>query len=180
MLSDPTGASVALAGALREQIAQRIRAQDQLLVVAVAVAGVAASFGQKGLLAHPEVPALISLLFILIALALLRQDQEIAIIAAHLVEDEHFGEIAHVQKRWEVHKFAQMRGLGRSLTLATVAQSFGIYGVPVLGFVAALVASLMIGHNPLTIAICGVAFLVALLFIYGGYDVWTRYQRLAQ
>ena len=68
-----------MAESLRGQIVERVKAQQQIIVVSAAVAGATISFASNVLSGHPEIMALLCLLYVGLSLALLRQDQEITI-----------------------------------------------------------------------------------------------------
>lgn len=113
-MSDAQGA---LAAALRTQIMDRVPAQEQLVVASAAIGGAAASFGSDFLDTHSEVVAFLAALFATLLLAMLRQDEEITNIAAHLEDESAFGPHATVQRSWERHKFLAMQESGQGRTL---------------------------------------------------------------
>jgi hypothetical protein len=157
---------------------ERVKGQQQILVVAAAVAGASLSFGAERLSTHPEVMALLCLLYVGFALAMLRYDQEITIIANHLLDESAFGLHAQAQSRWERHKFKQMQRSGIAAWVASASQTVGIYGVPVLAAVGFAWAAIATSPTALTWLILSVAFMFAALFIVGSVDVALRYQRL--
>src|SRR5438105_15639587 len=108
----PNTAEAAVANSLREQTIERVKGQQQLVVVAVAVAGATISFASTQLNRHPEVMALLCLLYVGLSLSLLRHDQEITLIADHLLDEEAFPTQAESQARWELHKFNSMQTSG--------------------------------------------------------------------
>ncbi len=141
----------AMVESLRGQIVERVKAQQQIIVVSAAVAGATISFASNVLSGHPEIMALLCLLYVGLSLALLRQDQEITIIAVHLLDPSSYGDDARAQARWEVHKFHAMQGNVAGLVQST-AQAVGIYGVPILSG----------------------------LFLFGAADVARRYRELGE
>jgi len=183
-------AVAALAQDLRTQIADRIRGEHQLVVVAASLAGATGSFAGSRLSSHPEVLALLCLLFVGFALAVLRLDQEITIIASHLLDRKAFRAHAEAQAEWECRKFQERQGTRRAW-LASVSQTTAIYAVPVIAasaFAWAAIASPgqthgkpgqihRTSHGPMTLAwmILSVAFVLALLFIFGAIRTWRSY-----
>jgi hypothetical protein len=166
-----------MAESLREQIVERTKAQQQLILISAAVAAATISFASDLLSGHPEVMALLCLLYVGLSLALLRHDQEITIIADHLLDFEAFGSHAETQARWEAHKYVQMqRGIAR--LIQSGSQTAGNYGVPFLGVIATASATIISGPNlrAWVVLVVAVGFLV--LFGFGAYDVFRRYERL--
>lgn len=53
-----------MAESLRQQMSERVKGQHQVVVLAAAVAGASLSFGAANLSKHPEVLALLCLLFV--------------------------------------------------------------------------------------------------------------------
>ncbi|HEY8853406.1 MAG TPA: hypothetical protein VIM36_14565 [Gemmatimonadaceae bacterium] len=104
-----TEAQLAMCEALRKQIAERVGQQQQLTYICALIAGATLSFASKALSAHPEVMALLCLLYVGLSLALLRQDQEITILAQHLLDRDAFDQHAEAQARWEAHKYFEMQ-----------------------------------------------------------------------
>jgi len=139
-------AIAAMAESLRGQIIERVKAQQQLVLVSAAVAGATLSLASELLSDHPEIMALLCLLYVGISLALLRHDQEITIIAALLLDDEAFGPHAQAQAVWEAHKFTQMQK-GIPALIKSGAQTAGNYGVPTLAVIATFSAT-VIGAEP--------------------------------
>jgi hypothetical protein len=170
-------AAVALAGALREQIIERVKEQQQLVVVSALVAGATISFASSLLSSHPEVMALLCLLYVGISLAVLRHDQEITILAQHLLDPDAFGLHAEAQARWEVHKFSEMQG-GRAKMISSSAQTAGNYGVPLLGVFATASATIISGANIMASVVLSIAAGFFCLFGFGAWDVFQRYRRL--
>jgi len=172
-----TNAVDALVDSLRGQIVERTKAQQQLVLVSVAVAGATLSFASELLSEHPEVMALLCVLYVGISLALLRHDQEITIMAALLLNPDAVGQHARVQAYWEAHKFVQMQR-GTAALVKSGAQTAGNYGVPVLGVVATGAATLITVPNVAASVALVVAAALAGLFLYGAEDVRQRYKRL--
>lgn len=129
-------AKISLVAALRAQIDSRINYQHQLLAVAAAIAGAAATFGAKDLARHPELLALLAMLFVGFALALLRHEQEITIITAHLVDEAAFGDDAEAERRWERYRLGILQPTSLLGALVSASLVIGIYGVPVLAAIA--------------------------------------------
>jgi len=171
-------AQAALASQLRTEIIERVRAQQQMLIVAAAVAGASLSFGAGRLAKNPEILALLALLFVGFALALLRQDQEIAIIASHLRDREAFGAHATAQAGWEQYKFEAMRGPRFTGLLPGAALAIGIYGVPALAAAAFAWAAISSSPTGLSWFILSVTFVFSVLFAWGTVDVAARFRRL--
>jgi hypothetical protein len=175
-----TAAEAALAQSLREQIVERVKGQQQLVVVAVAVAAATISFASSQLNQHPEVMALLCLLYVGLSLALLRQDQEITLIADHLLDQHAFPTEAGSQARWELHKFTSMQASSVAALLSSSSQTMGNYGIPVLAVGASGYAVLRGSPNGLAWFILSVAMAFSLLFIVGAIDVVRRYRRLGE
>lgn len=176
---DPDPAAVAAADALavslRGQMMDRVKAQEQLVVITITLIGVAASF--VGLLqAHPELTALVGLLFFSLALLMLRQDDEITVIADYLLSESVFGAHAQAQAGWERHKFEKMQGGGWLRNPGSVAQVIAIYGPPVLAGVGFSVAAIWSSpSNWRTWTIVVVTAALACLFGLGSRKVVRAY-----
>jgi hypothetical protein len=171
-------ASEAMAESLRSQMSERVKGQHQVVVLAAAVAAASLSFGTENLSRHPEVLALLCLLFVGLALAALRHDQEIAIMAKHLRDENAFGPDAQAQSRWERHKFEAMQGSGVVALVASGSQTMGVYGVPVLGIVAFGWAAIASSPTMLTWMILIAASVFTALFVVGAIDIVVRYRDL--
>lgn len=174
-VNDP--AAHEMARELRGQIAERVKAQHQLLLLAVAIAGAAISLQERLPDANAEVFALLSMLFAGIALAVLRQDQEATAIASHLLREESFGSDAIAQQKWENHRLESMQG-GYRAVLASTAMTVGIYGIPVLGTVTLGVAATR--HNMAGLALGLLVFtgVLMLLFLWSAWMVAQDYRAL--
>jgi len=158
---------------------ERVRGQHQITVVAAAVAGATFTVADGDFLTRtPEVIALLCLLYVGLALAVLRHDQEITIIADHILNQELMGPEALVQAGWEAHKNDSMQGSGPVIFMLSTAQTVGIYGVPVLGLFTAGAVTLRSDMNFWTWFIMGIAIALSTLFAAGAMDVWLRYRRL--
>jgi hypothetical protein len=173
-------AHAALTANLRNEIAQRVTDQHQLLVVAAAIAGGATAFAGTHFNAHPELLALLSLLFVGFALAMLRHDHEITIIASHLVKQVEFGSHARAQERWEKHRYEKMQASGWIGYLVTASQTVGLYGVPVLAAVAFAWAALATSPNTVTWLVIALTSALGGLFLVGAFDVVGRYRVLGK
>jgi hypothetical protein len=169
-----------MADSLRTQIVERVKGQQQLVVVAAAVAGASLSFGAENLATHPEILALLSLLYVGLALALLRHDQEITIATEHLLSHAAFGADADAQGGWEVHKFGAMQGSGFVGFVMASSQAVGIYGVPTLAIAAFGWATCVSSPSRLAWLILGVAAFFAVVFAVGAIDTARRYRRLGR
>lgn len=134
-------ARAALIEALRRQVDERLATQGQLLIVVAAVAGAAASFGAGRLSDRPEVLALLALLFIALGLAMLRQEFEIASVEGHLLDQQAFGRDVIVQAQWEHYK-ATRDTSGRFGGVVLIAQSAGLFALPVIAAAACIWAAL--------------------------------------
>lgn len=168
----------ALAEALRRQIEGRVAGQLHTVVVAAALAGAVGAFAAGRLASQPELMALLALLYVGFALAVLRGDQEITIIAKHLLSKEAFAEHAEAQAQWEVHKVNTMQRSGLIALLASGSQSIGIYAVPVLGAAAFTWATLDASPNWVAWFILSVSFVLWAFFFIGVRDVFVRYREL--
>lgn len=166
-----------MARELRGQISERIKAQHQLLLLAVAIAGAAISLQDRIPDAGGDVFALLAMLFAGIALAVLRQDQEIATISSHLLDYDSFGSDAVAQGRWEHHRFSSMQH-GRGSLLASTAMSVGIYGIPVLGTIALSVAAVRHEMDLLATGLLISTGLLLLLFFGSSWLIAQRYREL--
>lgn len=164
---------------LQRQIEERLRLQQQLIGVGVAVGAAELSFFTGNRAETASVPALFALLFVGLALAVLRNDQEITILADHLLGVDEFGDAALEQARWESHRFTSMQG-GPARFASSAAQTVGIYGVPVLGAVGSAFAALAQGPNSTTWAILAVTAVFAGLFALAALDVAVRYRKLGE
>jgi hypothetical protein len=171
-------AAAAMAESLRGQMAERVKDQHQVVVLAAAVAGASVSFGAENLTSHPEVLALLCLLFVGLSLAALRHDQEIAVIAEHLLDRNAFGATADAQARWETHKFTAMQGSGALAFVANASQAIGLYGVPGLGVAAFGIAALRSSPTTLTFILLGLAAGFSVLFLIGVGQSFARFRRL--
>lgn len=157
-----------------------VRAQEQLVVVTIALAGVAASFsGQLAL--HPELVAVIGLLFMLFAHLVLSHDQQITLTARYLSDEDVFGEHARVQSGWERYKVAAMRGSGWIRQPATFAKVLSLYGAPVISGVVFSVAAVVLSpanwHTWLIVLVT-VSFLA--LFAFAGVRTMQEYVALGR
>jgi hypothetical protein len=170
-------ATKAMVASLREQIVERVKGQQQLVVLSAAVAGATISFASNVLSGHPEVMALLCLLYVGLCLAVLRHDQEIAIIAQHLLDPEVYSSDAEAQARWEVHKFNEMQG-GVVRLVTSGAQTAGNYGVPFLAVIATGAATIISGPNAVAYVILVVAAAFLALFFFGAADNVRRYRAL--
>jgi hypothetical protein len=170
-------AQAALVANLRGEIAQRITDQHQLLVAAAAIAGAAAAFAGTHLHNRPELLALLSLLFVGLALAILRHDHEITIIASLLLEKTAVGVHAEAQRAWERHRFIQMQGSSVAFVI-TASQTVGLYGVPVLAAVAFGWAALSSSPNAITWLVLAVTFFLGGVFLLGSLAVVRRYRAI--
>lgn len=176
--SDPElEAQAAMAGELRRQIAERVQAQHQLLLLAAAIAGATASFGTRHASSHAAVLALLCVLFVGFALATLRQDQEVTILASHLLDVGAFGSHATAQAAWEQHRFRRMQAGNRRFVVST-AVTIGVYGVPVLGALAYAGAAISAGPSAWVIILLGFAAVLATVFLLGALQVAAAYQAL--
>jgi hypothetical protein len=172
------GSATPLLESMRRQIEERIRLQQQLLGVAVAVAAAELSFFADSASGSSLVPAMFSLLFIGFALAILRNDQEITVLASHILSPDEFGEHAYAQARWENHKFRAMQRSGVANFVTTAAQVVGIYGLPTLAGISSFVASVAEGPNAATWIVLAITTAFGALFVGAAMDVRERYQRL--
>jgi hypothetical protein len=166
-----------MVASLREQIVERVKGQQQLVVLSAAVAGATISFASDVLSGHPEVMALLCLLYVGLCLAVLRHDQEIAIIAQHLLDPKAYGSDAEAQARWEVHKFNEMQGDVARL-VNSGAQTAGNYGVPFLAVIATGAATIISGPNAIADVVLVVAAAFLALFFFGAADNVRRYRAL--
>jgi hypothetical protein len=167
-----------LLDSMRRQIEERIRLQQQLLGVAVAVAAAELTFFSDSTSDSAIVPAMFSLLFIGFALAILRNDQEITVLASHLLKPDVFGPHAHAQARWEYHKFSAMQRSGIANLATTSAQVVGIYGLPVLAALSSLIAALAEGPTVAAWLVLALTAAFSALFIGAAIDVTRRYREL--
>lgn len=168
-----------LVDSLRGQIVERTKAQQQLVLIAAAVAGAALAFATEALPDRPEVMALLCLLYVGISLALLRHDQEITIMAQLLLDPDVFGEHATAQAHWERHKYVEMQA-GTGALVKSGAQTAGNYGVPAVAVLATASATLASGPNLGATLILCIAGLFVVLFAIGAVDVVRRYARLGR
>jgi hypothetical protein len=175
--ADLAGAQEALASDLRSQIMERVRGQQQLVVLAPAVAAAVASFAGHKLTSNPELLALLSLLFSALSLAVLRHDQEITILATHLTDEKGVGVHARVQRQWELRKVTEMQSTPLSLVMSA-AQAVGIYGMPVLGALTFGVAALRVSPDAWTWFILALDAVLLLMFFAASVNVTGRYRRL--
>jgi hypothetical protein len=157
---------------------ERVKGQQQLVLVAVAVAGATISFASTELQRHPEVMALLCLLYVGLSLALLRHDQEITLIADHLLDAGAFPDQAAAQARWELHKFNSMQTSSITALISSSSQTMGNYGIPILAVVASGYAVLDSSPNALAWVILAVAAFFLALFALGAIDVVRRYRAL--
>lgn len=179
-MPDEETPAAALVKSLREQIVERMRGQHQVVVLATAVAGAVLSLGWEDLGERPEALALLSLLFAGLSLATLRHDQEITIIAEHLLDMNAFGDHAGAQQAWEQHKLRSMQGSGIVALVSSASQSVGIYGVPVIGTLVFAGAAAANSPSAITWAVLGVTCLFFALLVIGGLDTARRYRRLGE
>lgn len=172
-------AQTALVEALRAQMMDRVRAQEQLVVASAAIGGAAASFGSDFLESHSEILAFLAALFATLLLAMLRQDEEITNIAAHLKDETAFGDHARAQLRWEQHKFRSMQRSAPDVRVLTATNVVGIYGIPALAYVACLILAL-ISDGVLWRTLLILAFSGVLITIFGrgAVIVLARYRAL--
>lgn len=138
------------------------------MIVTVALAGVAASFGGQ-LRIHPELLAVVGLLFMVFALLVLGQDQQITMTARYLLNEDVFGDHARAQAGWEHHKVETMRGGGWIRQPATVAETLARYGAPVVSGLVSIGAAIALAPtNYWTwVLFTGFAALFILFFIAG-------------
>jgi len=174
-VDDPAAREIARE--LRGQIAERVKAQHQLLLLAVAIAGAAISLQERLPDADAGVFALLSMLFAGIALAVLRQDQEVTTIASHLLREESFGGDAVAQQKWEDHRLESMQGGYRAI-LASTAMTVGIYGIPVLGTVTLGVAATRHNMDGLALGLLIFTGVLMLLFLWSAWMVAREYRAL--
>lgn len=166
-----------MAAELRRQIAEHTQAQHQLLLLAAAIAGATVSFGAHHASSHSVVLALLAVLFVGLALATLRQDQEITILASHLLDAHALGEHALAQARWEHHRATQMQATDSRFVVST-AVTVGIYGVPVVGALGYTGATLAASPSTGAWMLLAVATLLGLVFVFGAVQVAAGYRRL--
>ena len=183
-MTDPSNRSIsddtisALVASLRSQMEGRIQAQHQLIVVTVAIAGASLSFGKSGFEGHSEILALLALLFVALALAILRHEHEITIIIFHLLDRDSVGANADAHAGWEARKFIVMQQSGSLALLASVTQTIGIYSVPIVAAVAFGAAALSSSPTWRAWCVLGLAGLFAVAFALGAVDVVRRYRDL--
>jgi hypothetical protein len=176
---DLDAAQKAIVADLRGQIMERVRGQQQLVLLAPAVAGAIASFAGTHLTSHPSVLALVSLLFTSLSLALLRYDQEIAIIATHLTDERRLGADARAQRLWEYRKKEEMQGTKTTFAMSA-AQAIGIYGMPILGAFVFAAAALRSSPDDWTWAVLGIDVLLLAILAAAAQNVFKRYRSLYQ
>ena len=178
-------ADAALAAALRAHISDAVKGQWQLLQVATALAGAALSVAPALLLGRPLLLALASILFLGFAFAILRQDQEISVIALHLVDEDALGPHAVAQLRYEQRKVAEMRRKGPVRWIATTVQASAVYAVPMLAatvtYVAAVQAVTRSRSTDVSAMLAlAVAALLLVALVIGILDVIARYAELGR
>lgn len=157
-----------------------VRAQEQLVVVTIALAGVAASVSGQ-LTVHPELLAVIGVLFMLFAHLVLGHDQQITLTARFLREREVFREHARTQADWERHRVATMRGSGWIRQPATFAQVLSLYGAPVISGVVFSVAAVVLSPtNWRTWLIVFASTILLALFTFAGVRTMQEYVALGR
>lgn len=167
-----------LVESIRRQVMDRVKGQEQLVLVMATLIGVAATL-VSSYKTHPEVPGVFAIAFSFFALLTLRQDQEITNLVTYLLDDEVFGDHARAQAGWERFKLLSMQGGGLRRHPATVAQVASLHALPVLasfGFAAAAAAS-----DPADwLAWLCVVFVIALDVLYGigAWEVAMAYRRI--
>lgn len=174
----PNESSIHMVETLRSQIGDRVRLQQQLIGVSAAVAAAELSFFASRDETSALVPALFSLVFVGLALAIIRNDQEITFLARHVLNRNLFGEYAITQARWELFRFQAMQQDGFVVYLLTAAQVVASYGLPVLAAIASAVASLSDSPSDATWAALSLAAVFMVLFIASALDVASRYRQL--
>jgi hypothetical protein len=130
---DSSSGRSARATTLRDQVAARITAQHHLLAVAAAIGGGRRVLRLKRIPWRSEVLALLALLFVGLALAVVRHEQEITIVLSYLIKDSAFGDHGKAQGEREKYRLTRILGRPRFAWVISGSQAIGIYGIPVLG-----------------------------------------------
>jgi hypothetical protein len=154
-----------LVASLRAQVMERVRGQEQLVLVMATLIGVATTLAST-FRSHPEIPGVFGIAFSFFALLTLRQDQEITNLVGYLLDEEVFRDHARAQAGWERYKLLAMQAGGLRKNPGTVAQAISIYALPLLASLAFVIAAVAIDPDNWIAWIC-VVLVVALDALYG-------------
>lgn len=167
-----------LAASIRTQVMDRVRGQEQLVLVMATLIGVATTLASS-FKTHPEIAGVFGIAFSFFALLTLRQDQEITNLVTYLLDERVFRDHARAQAGWERFKLYAMQEGGLRRHPDTVAQVISIYALPLLASLAFATAAVLIDPDSWLSWLC-VALVLALDMLYwvGAREVVAAYRQI--
>jgi hypothetical protein len=167
-----------LAASIRTQVMDRVKGQEQLVLVMATLIGVATTLASTFKM-HSEVAGVFAIAFSFFALLTLRQDQEITNLVTYLLDERVFRDHARAQAGWERFKLLAMQAGGLRRHPQTVAQVVSIYALPLLASLAFAIAAVVIDVDNWLSWLC-VAVVLSLdaLYAVGAREVVAAYRRI--